>query len=196
MLGFSWDIIARFGPSHPTLPHQFFSDFTKIALDESKHFSLLCARLTSLGSFYGSHTVHAGLWQSAAETSTSLKSRLAIIHLVHEARGLDVNPATIAKFRRQGDKESVATLEVIHHDEITHVTAGHRWFTHMCAEDGVDPVATFREEVRQHFAGTLKGPFNEADRRKAGMTPDFYEDLKGEADRYGDAHVSVEYEKK
>ncbi|TDL24347.1 DUF455-domain-containing protein [Rickenella mellea] len=186
----AWDIIARFGPSHPSLPHQFFSDFTKIALDESKHFTLLCNRLAALGTHYGSLTVHAGLWQSAAETSISLKARLAIIHLVHEARGLDVNPATIEKFRRQGDKESVEVLEIIHHDEITHVTAGHRWFTHLCSADKEDPVHVFREEVRRHFAGALKGPFNEADRRKAGLTPDFYEDLKGEADRY----VNVEYE--
>jgi uncharacterized ferritin-like protein (DUF455 family) len=37
----SWDIMARFGPSHPNLPPAFFSDFTKIALDESKH---LCVK--------------------------------------------------------------------------------------------------------------------------------------------------------
>jgi len=34
---FSWDIMARFGPTHPNLPPAFFSDFTKMALDESKH---------------------------------------------------------------------------------------------------------------------------------------------------------------
>ncbi len=32
-----WDIIARFGPRYPNLPPAFFSDFTKMALDESKH---------------------------------------------------------------------------------------------------------------------------------------------------------------
>ena len=39
-----WDIIARYGPSHPDLPPAFFADFTKMALDESKHFTLLTAR--------------------------------------------------------------------------------------------------------------------------------------------------------
>jgi uncharacterized ferritin-like protein (DUF455 family) len=33
---------------------------------------------------------------------------------VHEARGLDVNPGTIARFARQGDDESVRALEIIH----------------------------------------------------------------------------------
>ena len=85
---FSWDITARFGPSHPELPPAFFSDFTKMALDESKHFTLLTARLAAISPTtpYGSMPVHAGLWDSARTTSASLRSRLAIIHLVHEAR--------------------------------------------------------------------------------------------------------------
>lgn len=49
-------------------------------------------------------------------------SRLAIIHLVAEARGLDVNPMTIEKFRKNKDFESVKVLETIHNDEIT------RWY--------------------------------------------------------------------
>lgn len=102
------------------------------------------------------------------------------MHLVHEARGLDVNPQTIAKFARQGDFDSVEALNIIHNDELTHVTAGHRWFTFLCAKQGVDPVQTFREEVRLHFSGHLKGPFNVEAREKAGLTRDFYEDLAGE----------------
>ncbi|EJC99452.1 DUF455-domain-containing protein [Fomitiporia mediterranea MF3/22] len=176
----AWDAIARFGPAHPTLPHQFFSDFTKVALDEAKHFSLLLARLHSLSTFYGSLPIHAALWSSATETAHSLRARLAIVHLVHEARGLDVNPSTISKFAKQGDEESVKALNIIHNDELTHVTAGHRWFTFVCKEEGVDPVSTFREEVKRHFSGSLKGPFNVEDREKAGLTREFYEDLVGE----------------
>lgn len=189
---------------HPSLPHAFFSDFTKMALDESKHFTLLTARLVALSPTtpYGSMPVHAALWESARATSQSLRSRLAIIHLVHEARGLDVNPATIEKFRRAKDDESVDVLNIIHADEVTHVTAGHRWFTWMCEREGVDAVKTFREEVRANFRGDVKGPFNVEDREKAGMTREFYEDLRGEMaweERHdGDAtkaQVAVGYEK-
>jgi uncharacterized ferritin-like protein (DUF455 family) len=178
----AWDIMARFGPSHPNLPDAFFSDFTKMALDESKHFSLLTARLssTSPNTPYGSMPVHASLWESARTTSSSFRARLAIIHLVHEARGLDVNPGTIQRFRRAGDTESVAALEVIHADEVTHVTSGHRWFTWVCNAEGVDPVAAFREEVKKGWRGEVKGPFNVEDRGRAGMTKEFYEDLRGE----------------
>ncbi|KAL1943578.1 hypothetical protein VTO73DRAFT_4023 [Trametes versicolor] len=197
----AWDIIARYGPSHPDLPPAFFADFTKMALDESKHFSLLTARLAALSppTPYGSLPVHAGLWESAQVTFPSLRARLAIIHLVHEARGLDVNPGTIEKFRRAGDAESVRVLETIHHDEVTHVTTGHRWFTWVCARQGVDPVETFREEVRRGWRGDLKGPFNAEDREMAGLIPAFYENLKGEMDNdvvagVPQATVAVGYE--
>ncbi|KIP09319.1 hypothetical protein PHLGIDRAFT_86770 [Phlebiopsis gigantea 11061_1 CR5-6] len=178
----AWDIIARFGPANPNLPPAFFSDFTKMALDESKHFTLLTSRLASMSppTPYGSLPVHAALWESARVTFPSLRSRLAIIHLVHEARGLDVNPGTIAKFKKAGDEDSVNVLNIIHADEVTHVTAGHRWFTWICEQQGVDPVQTFREEVRRGWTGDVKGPFNVEDREKAGMTPEFYEDLRGE----------------
>ncbi|KAI1782602.1 DUF455-domain-containing protein [Ganoderma leucocontextum] len=198
----AWDIIARYGPSHPDLPPAFFADFTKMALDESKHFSLLTARLAALSPStpYGSLPVHAGLWESAQVTFASLRARLAIIHLVHEARGLDVNPGTIEKFRKAGDAESVTALETIHHDEVTHVTTGHRWFTWVCAKEGVDPVAAFREEVKRGWRGDLKGPFNTVDREKAGLTPAFYENLKGEMwkgetlGKEAQADVAVGYE--
>ncbi|PFH48537.1 hypothetical protein AMATHDRAFT_76688 [Amanita thiersii Skay4041] len=179
----AWDIMARFGPAHPELPPAFFSDFTKMALDESKHFTLLTARLAALSPStpYGSMPVHASLWESASATAHSLRSRLAIIHLVHEARGLDVNPGTIERFRRAGDRESVSVMEVIHADEVTHVTAGHRWFTWCCMQEGeVDAVRTFRQEVTKAWKGDIKGPFNVEDREKAGMTREFYENLRGE----------------
>lgn len=125
--------------------------------------------------------VHASLWESATITSHSLRSRLAIIHLVHEARGLDVNPATIERFKKAGDMDTVAVMEVIHADEVTHVTSGHRWFTWICAQEGnVDPVEAFRAEVKQGWRGDIKGPFNVDDREKAGLTREFYENLKGE----------------
>lgn len=69
----------------------------QVALDESKHFTILNERLHGLGSYFGALPVHNGLWESATTTSHDLLSRLAIVHMVHEARGLDVNPATIAK---------------------------------------------------------------------------------------------------
>jgi len=48
-----------------------------------------------------------------------------------ESRGLDVNPATIARFDRSGDQDSAKMLKFIHEDEVTHVQIGHRWFCYL-----------------------------------------------------------------
>lgn len=191
----AWDIIARAPKlcaeffagedeegAARKMPLQFFSDFVKVAEDEAKHFSLLTKRLEEMGSFFGALPVHHGLWDSAMETAHSLTARLSIIHLVHEARGLDVNPTTIKKFENAGDAPSVDTLTIIHLDEITHVSAGHRWMTWLCsnASPRLDPVQVFRQEVRRNFIGRLKGPFNAEDRRKAGLDKEWYDDLIGE----------------
>ncbi|WVQ84301.1 hypothetical protein IAT38_006453 [Cryptococcus sp. DSM 104549] len=178
----AWDIIARFADfevNGERLPVAYFLDWAKVAEDEAKHYTLLARRLVELGSYFGAHSVHAGLWESATQTADSLSARIAIIHLVAEARGIDMNPLTLAKLQAAGDVESSRVLEIIHADEITHVTTGHRWFTWLCQKRGVEPVTTFREEVFSNFRGKIKGPFNAEDRLKAGLTPAFYEDLTG-----------------
>ncbi|GAA5971293.1 hypothetical protein JCM8115_005497 [Rhodotorula mucilaginosa] len=160
----------------------FVADFLKVAEDEAKHFTLLSERLAALGCKYGDLSVHNGLWESALQTSHSLFSRLAIIALVHEARGLDSNPLQIRRCRAAGDEETARVLEIIHADEITHVAAGHRHFTALCASlepEPVDPVAQFRLEVSRHFWGHVRGPFNVEDRDRAGIGRDWYENLGG-----------------
>lgn len=174
---------AAFRTNPPTkgssreLPRTFFHDWLKVASDEAKHFSLLRARLEELGSYFGALPVHHGLWDSAAATAHDLRARICIISLVHEARGLDVNPMTIDKFRKAGDSDSVKSLEVIHNDEITHVTTGHRWLTWICQQEETDAVHIFRLNVQEHFRGALKGPFNDEARMQAGMDRRYYENL-------------------
>jgi uncharacterized ferritin-like protein (DUF455 family) len=167
------DIIARFSGQ----PRDFYSDFLKVADDEARHFDFLRERLEDLGSYYGSLPVHGSLWESALETKDDLLSRLALVHMVHEARGLDVNPKTIQKFEKAGDVESVEKLVQIHEDEITHVACGQKWFTWNCEQQGLDKYEQFHVLVRKHYRGLLKPPFNEEDRLKAGLDPDFYQPL-------------------
>lgn len=179
------DICVRFSTFHTEktsqeLPRAFFHDWLKVANDEAKHFSLLRTRIEEMGSYFGALPVHHSLWQSAMETAEDLRSRISIVALVHEARGLDVNPMTIEKFRNSGDGESVKALEVIHNDEITHVTTGHRWLTWICDQEGTDPVQVFRDNVRKHFRGPIRGPFNEEARLQAGMDRRYYENTGGE----------------
>ncbi|KAL2915096.1 hypothetical protein HK105_205420 [Polyrhizophydium stewartii] len=187
----AWDIIARFATcvavdpesgSEEPLPWGFFSDFVRVASDEATHFSYLIERLEALGSHFGALPVHGGLWDSATDTKDSLAARLAIVHMVHEARGLDVNPQTIEKFRRAGDAASVEKLVKIHEDEITHVACGQRWFSWMCSIERQDRYARFHALVRQHFRGLLKPPFNDRDRLVAGLDSRYYMPLTAAAE--------------
>ncbi|RAK85617.1 rieske [2Fe-2S] domain protein [Aspergillus costaricaensis CBS 115574] len=179
------DICVRFAkfqtesPDALGLPRAFFHDWLKVANDEAKHFSLLRTRLEELGSYFGALPVHHGLWDSATVTAHDLRARISIIALVHEARGLDVNPVTIDKFRKAGDGDSVDTLEIIHNDEITHVTTGHRWLTWICAQEETDPVKVFRGNVQKYFRGPLREPFNTEARLQAGLDKRYYENLSG-----------------
>ncbi|KAI9118717.1 hypothetical protein K1719_010162 [Acacia pycnantha] len=195
----SWDIIARFGKQE-AMPKDFFTDFVKVAQDEGRHFTLLAARLEELGSYYGSLPVHDGLWDSAMATSNQLLARLAVEHCVHEARGLDVLPTTVSRFRNGGDDITADLLEsVIYPEEITHCAAGVKWFKYLCrryrnaaaeedrevidagendtATDDREVIREFHGIVRKYFRGPLKPPFNEEARKAAGFGPEWYEPL-------------------
>ncbi|CAM6050160.1 unnamed protein product [Sphagnum compactum] len=190
----SWDIIARFGKAE-SMPREFFDDFVKVAQDEGRHFQLLATRLGELGSSYGALPAHDGLWDSAEATAHDLSARLVVEHCVHEARGLDVLPTTISRFRKGGDDLTADLLEsVIYPEEITHCAAGVRWFTFLCLQS--DPmtclttslcsqsqgtpshvIAAFHLLVRKYFRGPLKPPFNRSARAAAGFGPEWYEPL-------------------
>lgn len=199
----SWDIIARFGQQE-AMPREFFTDFVKVAQDEGRHFTLLAARLEELGSSYGALPAHDGLWDSAIATSKDLLARLAVEHCVHEARGLDVLPTTISRFRNGGDYETADLLErVVYPEEVTHCAAGVKWFRYLCLrsrnsvmfrddlqspeseagvkectiEENEEVIRKFHDIVRTHFRGPLKPPFNEEARRAAGFGPQWYEPL-------------------
>ena len=132
---------------------------------------LLSDRLSALGATYGDLPAHDGLWEAAQETSHDLLARLAGVPLVLEARGLDVTPQIISSLEMAGDTASVAILEVIYCEEISHVAVGRKWFEYFC--DG-RPEQTWQRLVKKHFRGSLKPPFNVAARSEAGFNKEYY----------------------
>ena len=165
------DLLGRFGDR---FPRGFVDDWIAVAADEAMHFALLDRRLRTLGSHYGALPAHAGLWEAAAATADDPLARLAIVPMVLEARGLDVTPATVTRFRAQGDEASAKILERIYTDEIRHVSAGTVWFNWMCDELGFAPAPTWQTLVKSRFRGVLKPPFNDSARRDAGLTQEYY----------------------
>jgi uncharacterized ferritin-like protein (DUF455 family) len=198
----SWDIIARFALPE-RMDRAFYDDWAEVAAEEASHFELLAARLEALGLRYGALAVHDGLWESAMRTADSLSARLAVEHCTHEARGLDVLPQTIGRFRAGGDEGTAALLEqrilpvrvcgkretqhvvpdvlccCAAQEEVSHCAKGVRWFRFLAHRDAgfVDEAgvaAAFHACVRANFTGALKPPFNTAARAAAGFQPEWY----------------------
>jgi len=101
-----WDLIARF-PA-PDLPREFYGDWITVASEEAKHYAVWRDRLSALGSSYGAFPAHDSLWDSASETSHDILARLAVVHMVHEARGLDVAHVAHARFMRENPPDSIS----------------------------------------------------------------------------------------
>lgn len=175
-----WDIIARF--TDQPMPMGFYDDWVKAADEEAKHFNLICDCLEAMDSRYGALPAHAGMWRAAEDTAGDLQARLAVVPMVLEARGLDVTPGMIEVFRKHGETQALAALEVIYAEEVAHVAYGSKWFNWLCGREGSDPKDVFHTLVRRHFHGALKPPFNEEKRADAGLPPDFYWPLAEGAD--------------
>ncbi len=152
------------------LPSEFIGDWLSVARDEARHFTLLADELERRGSEYGACRAHRGLWDMVCKTREDALLRMALVPRVMEARGLDVTPALIDRFRQAGDSAAMQILEVIYRDEIGHVLIGNRWFDWICRQRGLDAAATFRELVDSHLDGRLRGPFNRSARLEAGFT--------------------------
>ena len=161
------DAAGRFGAERGA---EFVSDWLSVAADEAMHFSLLERRLRTLGSGYGALPAHDGLWEAAEKTAHDVAARLAVVPMVLEARGLDVTPATIARFAAAGDQRSARILQRILDDEIRHVGFGTKHFANLCGERHTTPELLWKTLVRRHFGGMVKPPFNDSARLAAGLS--------------------------
>ncbi|WP_251863831.1 ferritin-like domain-containing protein [Achromobacter sp. Marseille-Q4962] len=159
------DIVWRFSG----MPEAFYRDWLRVAREEAHHFDLLNRRLAALGYAYGDFPAHNGLWEMAEKTRGDLLARLALVPRTLEARGLDASPLIRDKLAGAGDAESAAILDIILRDEIGHVAIGNRWYRHLCAQAGADPVACYAELAQRYGAPRLRGPFNLEARRAAGF---------------------------
>jgi uncharacterized ferritin-like protein (DUF455 family) len=163
----AWDMLYRFR----AMPDQFYQDWLRVADEEAQHFELIRTHLLAMNVDYGDLPAHSGLWDHAKDTADDLPARLAMVPRCMEARGLDVTPAIIAKFKQLGDDSSVALLNRILTDEVGHVERGSYWFKIVCEQQGFEPEAKYRQLIRQYYqGGKPKGPFNREMRIIAGFS--------------------------
>ncbi len=167
----AFDMAARFGAA---FPRAFVDDWISVGADEAMHFAILDRRLRALGSSYGALPAHAGLWEAASATADDVLARLAVVPMALEARGLDVTPVTVERFRAAGDEAGARILHRIYTDEIRHVGFGTKWFKYGCQREGLVPTAHWQELIGARFRGLIKAPFNDSARDSAGLTRDYY----------------------
>lgn len=167
----AFDLIGRFGSGYPRV---FVDEWMRVGAEEAMHFAILERRLRTLGAAYGDLPAHDGLWEAAEATAHDPMARIAVVPMVLEARGLDVTPATIERFRTAGDERSARVLERILADEIRHVATGVRWFESSCAAQRFVAAEQWRLLLGRYFRGRIKPPFNDSARSAAGLTRDYY----------------------
>ena len=159
------DIIWRF----KNLPEQFYSDWLQIAYEEQAHFNLLNSYLKKFGLAYGSFNAHNSLWEMAERTSHDLIHRLALIPRTMEARGLDVTPPIIEKFKQQRDDDIAAILQTIYEEEIRHVSIGNIWYRWACDTQKLDPHETYKNLLATYDIELNYQKLNKEARYKAGF---------------------------
>ena len=159
------DIIWRF----KNLPEQFYSDWIQIAYEEQTHFNLLNDYLKKFDLAYGSFNAHNSLWEMAERTSHDLIHRLALIPRTMEARGLDVTPPIIEKFKQQRDDDIVTILQIIYEEEIHHVSIGNIWYRWACDTQKLDPHETYKNLLVTYDIELNYQKLNKEARYKAGF---------------------------
>ena len=168
------DAVCRFR----AMPREYYGDWLQVAADEAKHFRLLTGRLAAVGCRYGDLPAHNGLWDMALRTAHDPLHRMALVPRVMEARGLDVTPGMIRRFRELGDEATVEILTVILAEEVGHVAAGTRWFRYLCEQRGLDPENTYFRLLAEYLGDDIRCPLHLDARREAGFTDHELERLR------------------
>lgn len=179
------DTVARFSHLSPDLlPPTFFSDFARVADDESRHLTWCLQRLAELGYKYGDMPAHDLLWEGAEASCGDISSRLAVVPMSQEARGLDAGERLAERLVGCGDNVSAAIVGRIAEEEKAHVAVGITWFVylhrHYLDDDGNDRSRDvigeeFRRLVNTHAPGLLKPPFNHKRRQEVGLPREWYD---------------------
>jgi uncharacterized ferritin-like protein (DUF455 family) len=169
------DMAGRFGAE---MGDRFVGDFLAVAADEAMHFALLDRHLRALGSHYGEHPAHDGLWSAAHDTRHDVAARLAVVPMLLEARGLDVTPMTLERVTQAGDSRGARILERILDDEIRHVAIGTKHFFALCERRDASPPQLWKKLRNAHFAGSVHPPFNDSARRAAGLSRELYAEVE------------------
>jgi len=105
------------------------------------------------------------------QTKDDVMVRMALVPRVLEARGLDVTPGIIQRFRQHKMDKAADILQIIYVDEIDHVAIGTKWFKALCQQRGLDSQTLFEQLIEEYATDKIRQPFNTEARTQAGFSP-------------------------
>jgi uncharacterized ferritin-like protein (DUF455 family) len=105
----------------------------------------------------------------ADRTSHDLIHRLALIPKTMEARGLDVTPPIIEKFKQQKDDDIASILQTIYEEEIHHVSIGNIWYRWACESQNLNSHETYKKLLVSYDIKLDYQKLNKEARYKAGF---------------------------
>jgi hypothetical protein len=128
------EIAARCLVDFPETPWDLRMALARQVSDESRHASLLHARLKELDGFKGEFPIANFEW-GVTLMLEDLPGRLAVQNRTFEAGLIDILGTLRNRWREAGDDTTADMLEGILADEITHVRFANRWIKKLTEQD-------------------------------------------------------------
>lgn len=128
---------------------QYYSDIVDVIDDECRHLIALHQILDDSGWGFPSLPVNNNILRDLERTRDCLKDRIAMISLVHEAKGLDAGHRLIEKAKKVGCRRTQEVVEMIIKEERQHVRFGVKWFSRLCLEEGKDPKSEYIQFLKR-----------------------------------------------
>ncbi|KAL4511940.1 hypothetical protein ABPG72_012785 [Tetrahymena utriculariae] len=155
---------------------EFFKDIMRVSCEESEHFILLSDRLSQDSIVYGDIPVHTGLIDNVKNSINCPLTRIALISIVQEGKGVDSGDRLLVKLISFQDKIGAKILQRILDEEVGHIGVGNKWFQIICKNQNLDPIIQFKEICQNHGVKFFK-PYNKEARIKAGYDEDWIQKI-------------------
>ncbi len=161
----------------PDAPKAFRKGVLRTLKDEQEHVRIYLERMRACGIEFGELPVNGFFWRSIADMPTPM-DYVARLSLTFEQANLDYSRFFAERFTEAGDAATSAVLDRIYKDEIAHVGYGLKWFRRWKDQKLSDWEAFSRQLHFPLSPSRAKAiPFNADGRRKAGLKPDFIDEL-------------------
>lgn len=175
---FAWALLCW-----PDLPRPLRAGFASVLADEQRHCRLYLERLAAHSSRLEEHPLSDYFWKHVPAIAASPhgpRAFLCAMGLTLEQANLDFSILYRDAFRAAGDHESADVLDRVHADEIGHVRLAARWLL-VLDTDAVSDLEAYERAVPFPLsAARAKGRrFEAAARRRAGLSEEFIEHVRG-----------------